>query len=77
MSLDRTITYDPSVDAATVWLHTGTPVSHDRLDDRRGVDRDAEGQALSIEFLDVSKGVDLRGLPEPERVQRELEALMI
>ena len=36
-----------------------------------------QGCPFSLRFLDVSKGVDLRGLPEPERVQRELEALAL
>ena len=37
----------------------------------RGIDYDSRGSILGYEFLDVSRGVDLSGLPH----QRELTAL--
>ena len=34
------------------------------VDDRRHIDLDKDGNVLGIEFLSVSDGVDLDGLPE-------------
>ena len=34
------------------------------VDDRRHIDLDKDGNVLGIEFLSVSEGVDLDGLPE-------------
>ena len=71
------ISYDPKVDSATVWLREG-PVrsaTQDHLDERRVVDRDSAGEPVAIELHHVSLGVDLRGLPERDRVMLALERL--
>lgn len=43
-----------------------------RLDRDRALDFDAEGRLISIELLNVSRGIDLDGLPEPEVVRSSL-----
>ena len=42
------------------------------IDDVRLVDYDETGAAVGVELLFVSRGVDLRGLPEAERIAEAL-----
>lgn len=76
--LPNKVTYDATVDASAVYL-TDPPVGRvartEVLDDERLVDYDAEGRPVLVELLDVSRGVVLEGLPEPELVRAAVEAL--
>jgi uncharacterized protein YuzE len=63
--------YDPEADAAYVSIAGPIPEGGvDRTENvsrrdqfERGIDYDAEGRVLGYEFLNVSRGVDLTGLP--------------
>lgn len=57
--------HDPQVDAAYVFVAPrGTRVAHTKeLDENRNVDFDVNGDIVGIEFLGVSRGVDLSELP--------------
>jgi hypothetical protein len=39
------------------------------------VDYDADGQVVGVEFLDVSRGVDINGLPEPDKLAEAVRSL--
>jgi uncharacterized protein YuzE len=66
-----TLKIDRTVDAAYVTI-SELPVDHTvRLDANRLVDYAEDGTVVGIEFLSVSRGVNLQGLPE----QRELARL--
>ncbi len=68
--------YDPEADA--VYISFGEPEGRVRpkeLDRRRHVDYDDAGALVGIEFLFVSKGMDLDGVPEAERVRDLLRSL--
>ena len=68
------VSYDPEVDAAAIDFtasHASVRTVH--VDDARHFDEDADGQVTCIELLDVSKGVRLDGLPEPELVRQALQ----
>jgi len=57
-------TYDSDADAAYVWLRDA-PWSHmEIVDDYRNIDYAIDGAPVGVEFLYVSKGVNLAGLPE-------------
>jgi uncharacterized protein YuzE len=65
---------DIEADAAYVHL-SGRPYAYGRdLDDRRRVDYASDGTPIGIELLQVSFGVDTRGLPTPQDVARLLAA---
>jgi uncharacterized protein YuzE len=73
--------YDPEADAA--YVSVGGPMPDGgvaRTEDvslggqyERGIDYGADGQILGYEFLNVSRGVDLSGLPH----RAELGALFV
>ncbi len=48
-----------------------------RLDRDRALDYDASGRLVSIELLNVSRGVDLTDLPEAEVITRALDLLAV
>lgn len=59
--------HDPAADAAYVWLNEDREaVVMVRLpgDPMRLVDYDADGHVVGVEFLEVSRGLDLEGVPE-------------
>jgi uncharacterized protein YuzE len=68
--------FDPEADAAYVYV--AGPIADggvDRTEDvsrggqyERGIDYDAAGRILGYEFLNVSRGVDLAGLPHREQL---------
>lgn len=68
--------YDPDADAA--YAYTAGPIPPgdvDRTEDvsrggqyERGIDYDAAGRILGYEFLNVSRGVDLEGLPHRDEL---------
>lgn len=69
--------YDPEADALYVpfifW--NGQKLRTKQLDDRRNVDYDEDGNVVGLEFLFVSEGIDLTGVPEAERVRELLSAV--
>ena len=64
--------YAPEADALYVRLRAGKPDYTEPLEDdeNRLIDYDEAGEPLGVEILDASKGVDLSGLPEPDRVAK-------
>lgn len=70
------IEYDPTVDALAIdfpGADDGASAKLVRLDRDRALDYDAQGRLISIELLNVSKGVVIDGLPEPEVVRNALD----
>ena len=69
------IEYDPAADALAIdfpGFGTGASARAVRLDRDRVLDYDADGRLVSIELLNVSRGVSLDDLPEVEVVRRAL-----
>ncbi len=67
------IQYDPEADAIYVALQTPHGlVKGDRIDERRTVCYDERGQMVGVEFLFVSKGIDLDRMPEAEEIHEAL-----
>ncbi len=70
------LSYDPEADAAYAYVAGETPDGGvDRTEDvsrgpyfDRAIDYDADGRILGYEFLNVSRGVDLDGLPHREEL---------
>ena len=70
------VQYDPEADAIYIELRESEgAVENDQLDDRRMVDYDARGEAVGVELLFVSEGVDLEGLPEADVIAAALRQL--
>jgi uncharacterized protein YuzE len=69
--------HDPEADAIYVRLSDRPYARTEELDDRRNVDYDAEGRAVGVEFLSVSKGVDLSEVPQAASVAEALKALPV
>jgi len=70
------IEYDPTVDALAIdfpGADDGASAKLVRLDRDRALDYDAQDRLISIELLNVSKGVVLDGLPEPDVVRTALD----
>jgi uncharacterized protein YuzE len=71
------IRFDPEADAVAVDFRPRSPgdvARTQQIDERRLVDYDAAGQPLGVEFLFVSDGVDLEGVPHADEVRRALAA---
>ena len=67
------MTYDKEADAVYVYV-TNASYSHGKkVDDQRRIDYDADGDVRGIELLNVSRGVDLRGVPFQAKIARLLE----
>lgn len=74
------VEYDPAVDALAIdfpGFAAGVSARMVRLDRDRMLDYDADGRLVSIELLNVSRGVNLDDLPEPEVVTRALALLAV
>jgi uncharacterized protein YuzE len=70
------VSYDPEVDAAAVdFVYPARALRTVRVDESRSFDYDAEGRIIGVELLNVSGGVRLDGLPEPDLVRRALEQI--
>ena len=70
------VRYDPEADAIDVKLRDWRgPLKSRPLDDRRIVDFDEEGNVVGVEFLFVSEGIHLEGVPEADRVRKLLQSL--
>jgi uncharacterized protein YuzE len=72
---DMLIEYDPEADVAFMTLiaepgHTAGKM----IDEHRIVHYDDEGRPAAVEFLFASRGVDVSGLPEAERIADALRA---
>ena len=68
--------YDDSVDSALI-LFEKYPRSArtEALDESRFIDYAEDGHVVMVELHEVSSGVDLTGLPSPERIGRALGEL--
>ena len=62
-------------DAAYVYLTWGRTAKTVLLDDSRTVHYDADGKPIQVEFLRVSRGIHLRGVPECQHVEDLLKDL--
>ena len=74
------VEYDPTADALAIdfpGFGAGASARMVRLDRDRALDYDADGRLVSIELLNVSRGVNLQDLPETEVVSRALELLAV
>ncbi len=70
--------YDDRVDALYVSFREIEPggVKKVRMvDDRRNVDYDAEDKPIGVEFLCVSDGISLDGVPRADQTARALQAV--
>jgi len=74
------VEYDPAVDAVAIDFRgfgAGASARVVRLDRDRALDYNADGRLVSIELLNVSRGVDLKDLPEAEVVAGALDLLAV
>ena len=72
------VEYDPAIDALAIdfpGFGPGASARFVRLDRDRALDYDADGRLVSIELLNVSRGVSIDDLPEAELVRRALSLL--
>ena len=65
-----TLELDTQANAAYVQIAKKSVASTRELDSQRIVDYDAHGEIIGIEFLTVSRGVDLRDLPHRDQLAR-------
>ena len=73
MAMDQsTVRYDQEADALYVQLGPGPSVRTSNLGDLRLVDYSAEGSVVGVEFISVSEGIDLSGVPERSAVERAI-----
>jgi YD repeat-containing protein len=73
------VEYDPAADAIAIdfpGFGPGASARTVRLDHHRALDYDADGRLLSIELLNVSRGVLLDDLPEADVVRRALSLVV-
>jgi uncharacterized protein YuzE len=68
------ITYSEESDAVYIKLSNSEVARTEVIDDARFVDYDSQGQVVGVELLGASAGLDLRGLPEQDRLR---EAVMV
>ncbi|MBI3973987.1 MAG: DUF2283 domain-containing protein [Chloroflexi bacterium] len=74
------VEHDPEADAVYVYLtdDTETPVAETReLDDARMIDYAADGTVVGVEFLGVSEGVLLDGVPQADEIAAALHSIGI
>jgi Protein of unknown function (DUF2283) len=74
------VEYDPAVDALAIdrpGFGAGASAHMVRLDRDRALDYGADGCLVSIELLNVSRGVHLDDLPETEVVSCALDLLAV
>lgn len=73
MTFTPTLRYDESADAAYVALDPVQDSARtEELDDFRLIDHAPDGRVIGVEFLEVSAGVDLDGVPEADTIRRLL-----
>lgn len=67
------IEHDEQANALYVYLRDA-PYAYGRsLDDARHIDYSADGSPIGVEFLNVSKGVNVDDVPERAAITRALE----
>ena len=71
------VEHDPEADAVYVRLSDRPYARTEELDDYRNIDYDADGCAIGVEFLYVSKGVDLSEVPQAAAVAEALKRLPV
>jgi uncharacterized protein YuzE len=74
------VEYDPAADALAIdfpGFGPGASARVVRLDRDRALDYDVDGHLVSIELLNVSRGVNLEDLPETEVVSGALDLLAV
>jgi uncharacterized protein YuzE len=71
------VQHDPQSDALYVELSDRPYARTEELDHRRNIDYDADGCAIGVEFLSVSKGVDLSEVPQAAAIAEALRGLPI
>lgn len=70
------VTYDEDADAIYVELKKHDLVAHTReIDSNRMVDYDDAGDVVGVEFLSISSGINLEGVPSADRVAQALRAI--
>jgi len=67
--------YDRDADAVYVYLYWGRSGKTKKLDRSRLLDFGDDGRLIGVQFLKASKGIHLRGVPDPERVADLLKDL--
>ena len=65
--------HDPDADAIYIHLRDLHYAFGEDLDRERRIDYAADGQAIGVELLCVSQGVNVDDLPEKEAITRLLE----
>ena len=61
------------MDAVYVYLRWGRPAVSRELDGRRLIDYAGDGSVIGVRFLQVSRGMDLSGVPEHDQIRILLE----
>jgi len=70
-----TIEHDPTSDAIYVRLRPGVAYAFgEDLDTERRIDYGADQRPIGVELLNVSEGVNLADLPDPDEIARLLAA---
>jgi uncharacterized protein YuzE len=69
------ISYSPEANAVYIQLTDEEITRSYPVDDARIVDYDAAGHVVGVEFLGASAGIDLRDLPERDRLEAEARVL--
>ena len=69
------ITYAEDVDILYVQLSDAPVAETEVVDDFRFVDRAEDGSTVGAEFLGARAGIDLRGLPDRERLEALVSVL--
>jgi uncharacterized protein YuzE len=60
--------YSETADALYVYFSDEPSDRTESLDDRRMIDWTGDGRLVGVEFLDVSAGVDLNGVPHSDQI---------
>lgn len=69
------VRYDPEADAVYVDLREAQGrVRSRRIDEQRVLDYDERGDLVGVEFLFVSRGLSLDGLPEAQRIAEAMRS---
>jgi uncharacterized protein YuzE len=67
------LTYDRVADAVYILLRDVPCAYGYSLDESRRIDYGPDRRPRGVELLDVSQGVDVRGLPDPDRIAAALQ----
>jgi uncharacterized protein YuzE len=67
--------YERQHDAAYFAFSSAASVRQERLPGLRVIDYGADGSVVGVEFISVSRGLDLSGVPRAEDIEREARRL--